>query len=47
MDLIDEGLTNMQRQLLMVDDDLGEIMDDRDSVKMGQFMINEKLRYQA
>lgn len=34
-----QGLTEVQRQLLMIDDNRDDIMNERDSAKMGQYMI--------
>ena len=38
----DNGLTEIERQLLMVDDDRDAIMYERDSNKIGRYMIEQK-----
>ena len=38
-----QGLTDMQRQLLMIDEDRDEIMNERDSAKMGHYLIAQKV----
>ena len=43
----EQGLTALEKQLLMVDDDDAIMFqDDRDSVKLGQYLIGEKIQYQ-
>ena len=40
----EKGMTALQRQLLMVDDDESLILqDDRDSFRIGQYIIGEKI----
>lgn len=36
------ALTAVERQLLMIDDDRADIMNERDSLKMGHYMIAQK-----
>ena len=41
-----KGLPAAERELLMVDEDRFQIMNDRDSTKIGKYMIKEKNKLQ-
>jgi len=42
----DGGMTAIERQLLMVDEDRHQIINDRDSTKIGRYLIQEKYGFQ-